>query len=93
MECEVLQTVRFILPIFEVSFETTNHVKVGPVAAGGQRATAPETAVLRAGTLDDAGDMRITTNIWTRSARPWAWIDPASRQFPGQPDATPANKS
>ena len=58
-----------------------------------QRATAPETAVLRAGTLDDAGEMKITTNIWIRSARPWAWIDPASRQFPGQPDATPANKS
>ena len=52
-----------------------------------QRATAPETVVLRAGTLDGANGMKITTNIWTRSARPWAWIDPASKQFPGQPDA------
>ena len=55
-----------------------------------QRATAPETVVLRAGTLDGGDDMKITTNIWTRSARPWAWIDPASKQFPGQPDAPAA---
>jgi len=57
-----------------------------------QRATAPDTVVLRAGTIDRAGDMKITTNIWTRSARPWAHIDPASKQFPGQPDAPPAQK-
>jgi len=57
-----------------------------------QRATAPETAVLRAGTLDSAGDMKITANIWTRSARPWASIDPASTQFPGQPDTGAATK-
>ena len=31
--------------------------------------------------------MKITAHIWTRSARPWAYIDPASQQFPGQPDA------
>jgi len=42
---------------------------------------------LRVGTLDGAGDMKITTNIWTRSARSWAYIDPASKQVPGQPDA------
>ena len=41
--------------------------------------------VVRAGTLDNAGDMKITANIWTRSARPWAHIDPASAQNPGQP--------
>ncbi len=57
-----------------------------------QRATTPEIAVLRAGTLDDEGDMKITTNIWTRSARRWAYIDPASKQFPAQPDAPAANK-
>ena len=51
------------------------------------RATTPETLVVRAGTLDDSSAMKITMNIWTRSARPWAWIDPASRQHPGQPDA------
>jgi hypothetical protein len=29
--------------------------------------------------------MKITANIWTKSARPWAYIDPASAQNPGQP--------
>jgi hypothetical protein len=56
-----------------------------------QRATTPETVVVRAGTLDNAPDMKIATTIWTRSKRPWAWIDPSSKQFPGQPDA-PATK-
>ena len=55
-----------------------------------QRATAPETVVLRAGTLDSGDNMNITANIWTASARPWAHIDTASRQFPGQPDAPAA---
>jgi len=57
-----------------------------------QRATALDTVVVRAGTLEAAGDMKITANIWTRSARPWAYIDPASRQSPGQPDAPAAKK-
>jgi hypothetical protein len=56
-----------------------------------QRENAPEMAVVRAGTLDDAGDMKITANIWTKSRRPWSHIDPASKQHPGQPDA-PATK-
>jgi len=48
---------------------------------------AAEFVVVRAGTFDDAGDMKITANIWTKSARPWAYIDPASTRHPGQPDA------
>ena len=55
-----------------------------------QRATAPEMTVVRAGTLDDASDTKITMNIWTQSAKPWAHIDPASKQHPGQPDAPAA---
>jgi len=55
-----------------------------------QRATTPETVVVRAGTLDDAPDMKIAASIWTKSKRPWAWIDPSSKQFPGQPDAPAA---
>ncbi len=55
-----------------------------------QRANATDTLVLRTGSIDDPRDMRITTNIWTRSARPWAYIDPASKQVPGQPDAPAA---
>jgi len=35
--------------------------------------------------------MKITANIWTRSARSWSHIDPATQQFPGQPDA-PTNR-
>jgi len=57
-----------------------------------QRATTPELMALRAGTLDNPGNIKITANIWTRSARPWSFIDPASKQFPAQPDA-PAAKS
>jgi hypothetical protein len=52
-----------------------------------QRESTPENVTVRAGTLDDPPPMKITGNIWTRTARPWAWIDPASAQFPGQPDA------
>ncbi len=52
-----------------------------------QRETTPETVVVRAGAFDNAGDMKIVANIWTKSARPWATLDPASQQHPGQPDA------
>lgn len=52
-----------------------------------QRETTPETVVVRAGALDNAGEMKIVSNIWTKSARPWAHIDAASTQHPGQPDA------
>lgn len=57
-----------------------------------QRPTALDMVSLRVGTLDDGGDAKISMNIWTRSARPWAYIDPASRQVPGQPDAPAAHK-
>ena len=57
-----------------------------------QRETTPETVVVRAGLLDNAGETKIVANIWTRSARPWAHIDASSQQHPGQPDA-PAAKS
>lgn len=51
-----------------------------------RREVLPEVTSLRIGTLDNAPPMRITTNIWTKSARPWAHIDPQTQQFPGQPD-------
>jgi hypothetical protein len=50
-----------------------------------QRATNPDLVVVRAGTFDNAEGMKIAANIWTRSARAWAHIDPASQQHPGQP--------
>src|SRR5215211_398476 len=57
-----------------------------------QRATTPESVSVRAGTLDNAQGMKISTNIWTRSAPSWAYIDPATKQHPGQPDAPAATK-
>ena len=57
----------------------------------GQR-VSPETAVLRVGTLDNPSDMKIAANIWTRSARPWAYIDPSIAQNTGQPDPPAAKK-
>ena len=57
-----------------------------------QREESPQTMVLRAGTLDQRDGMKITANIWTKSARPWSYIDPASQQHPGQPDAPTAKK-
>lgn len=56
-----------------------------------QRATTPETLVVRAGTFDEPVDAKITAHIWTKSAQPWDYIDPATSQHPGQPDA-PAPK-
>ena len=41
--------------------------------------------VVRAGTLDDSSALKITANIWTASARPWAHIDPATECLPGNP--------
>ena len=57
-----------------------------------RRELTPENTSLRIGTLDAAPPMRITQNIWTNSARPWAHIDPASQHFPGQPDAPAVKK-
>jgi len=47
-----------------------------------QRESNPAMVTLRAGTLDNAGDMKITAHIWTKSKRPWSYIDPASQQIP-----------
>ena len=41
-----------------------------------QREATPERRTLRAGSMDDSNAARIVMNIWTRSARPWAYIDP-----------------
>jgi len=49
------------------------------------RETSPARIAVRAGSLDDSSAMKITANIWTSSARPWSWIDPATEQIPGNP--------
>jgi hypothetical protein len=48
----------------------------------GQRANASEMRVLKAGTLDASGAMKLAMNIWTNSARPWMYIDPATNCHP-----------
>ena len=42
-----------------------------------QRANAPDMMVLKVGTLDVPGDMKLAMNIWTNSARPWLYVDRA----------------
>ncbi len=49
------------------------------------RENSPERIVVRAGSFDHSSAMRITANIWTKSARPWSHIDPDSEQLPGNP--------
>jgi len=51
-----------------------------------QRDITPERVVVRAGAFDSPPPMKVTAHIWTRSARPWDAIDPATTQIPGQPD-------
>jgi hypothetical protein len=50
-----------------------------------QRDATPERMVVRAGTFDDSSAMKIVTNIWTKSARPWSHIDPGTEQLTGSP--------
>lgn len=51
----------------------------------GYRQTSPERVVVRAGAFDDSSRMRITSHIWTKSARTWSHIDPSCGQLPGNP--------
>jgi hypothetical protein len=51
-----------------------------------QREVTPERMVVRAGTIENAPPMKITSHLWTKSKRPWSHIDPASSQLPGQSD-------
>jgi len=54
-----------------------------------QRERAPEMTILKVGTLDKPGDMKLVMNIWTNSARPWMYIDPATERHPeGRPVKT-----
>jgi hypothetical protein len=43
-----------------------------------QRAKVPEMMVLKVGTLDAPGDMKLVMNIWTNSARRWMYMDAAT---------------
>jgi hypothetical protein len=56
-----------------------------------QREKMPEMMVLKVGTLDEPGDLKLLMNIWTRSARSWMPLDPEVQQYPeNRPVAKPA---
>jgi hypothetical protein len=42
----------------------------------------PGFVVVRAGSLDDSGGMKIAAHIWTSTARSWDHIDPATERHP-----------
>ena len=50
----------------------------------------PGFVVVRAGTLDDPGKLKVATHIWTSSARPWDHIDPATECHPENLPPPPA---
>ena len=47
------------------------------------REKVPGIVVVRGGTLDESDHLKVTAHIWTASARPWSYIDPACEQHPG----------
>jgi hypothetical protein len=47
-----------------------------------QREKVPDMMVLKVGSLDAPGDMKLVMNIWTNSARQWMYIDPATERHP-----------
>lgn len=47
-----------------------------------QRSKAPDMIALKVGTLDASSGMKLIMNIWTKSARPWMHVDPASECHP-----------
>lgn len=47
-----------------------------------QRTKTPELVIVKVGTLDDSNGMKLVMNIWTKSARPWMHIDPATSCHP-----------
>jgi hypothetical protein len=51
------------------------------------REISPERLVLRSGSLDAPPAVKLTAHIWTASARPWSYIEPATEQHPGNPPA------
>lgn len=50
----------------------------------------PGFVVVRAGSLDDHTGMTITANIWTSTARPWDYVNPATECHPENLPPPPA---
>ncbi len=45
----------------------------------------PSSRFIKAGSLDDASWVRVTTSFWVDSAQPWAAADTATKCFAGNP--------
>jgi hypothetical protein len=50
----------------------------------------PGFVVVRAGSLDESRNLKVTANIWTSTARPWDFIDPATECHPENLPPPPA---
>jgi hypothetical protein len=51
----------------------------------GRSSGYPDMTMLRAASLDDPGWYRPTMDVYTASAQPWDYMDPALPKFPGIP--------
>lgn len=58
----------------------------------GQSSARPQFRTVRFGVLDQPHDLAPRMAIWTAAAPPWAVIDPALEQHPGQPPPPPGAK-
>ena len=47
----------------------------------------PEIQGISAASLDDPGAVELVAHIWTSSAQPWDFMDPALRKFETTPGA------
>ena len=52
-----------------------------------QAEVRPHILIVRAGTLDNASDVKVDALIWTSSAPAWAYLDPSIPHFEKQPPA------
>jgi hypothetical protein len=52
----------------------------------GQPNRRPDMLTLRAGSLDDPSQFKPNQNIYTATAQPWDFMDPALPKFPKLPD-------
>jgi hypothetical protein len=57
-----------------------------------QSSARPQLRTVRLGVLDQPHGLAPRMAIWTAAAPPWAAIDPALEQHPGQPPAPPGSK-
>lgn len=54
---------------------------------------SPELATLKAGTLDNAADLRPVAHLWTSRKHGWLWLNESAELFATQPDDIKAWRS